>query len=177
MCWFHNAWELSEVLNPCIPPSQKISWKFFSLYLLTILTMSSLLHCAVVSCMHVYWFIPVTDCLILTSSVEGGEAVCPGEEVTLTCTVTEGVSLGWISEPYVPWINAVTFTSTEWLRVEVPVHRDPFQIVLRNITSNSSQTNLTSILSFVATSTLNGTVVKCDPSSHAVTITLHHSPI
>jgi len=38
--------------------------------------------------------------------VEGGEAVCPGE-VTLTCTVTEGVSLGWISEPYIPWLNAV----------------------------------------------------------------------
>jgi len=105
--------------------------------------------------------------------VEGGEAVCPGEEVTLTCTVIEGVSLVWISEPYIPWLNAVTFTSTEWLRVGVPVHRDPFQIVLRNISSNSSQTNLTSILSFNATSTLNGTVVECDSDSMTARITLH----
>jgi len=105
--------------------------------------------------------------------VEGGEAVCPGEEITLTCTVTEGVSLGWISEPYIPWLHAVTFTSTEWLRVGVPVHRDPFQIVLRNITSNYSQTNLTSILSFIATSTLNGTVVECDSDSMTARITLH----
>jgi len=87
-----------------------------------------------------------SDCLILTSSVEEGEVVCPREEVTLICTVIDEVSLGWISEPYIPWINAVTFTSTEWLHVGVPVHRDPFQIVLRNITSNSSQTNMISIL-------------------------------
>jgi len=105
--------------------------------------------------------------------VERGEAICPGEEITLTCTVIERGSLGWISEPYIPWINAVTFTSTEWLRVGVPVHRDPFQIVLRNITSNFSQANLTSILSFIATSTLNGTVVECDSDSMTARITLH----
>jgi len=105
--------------------------------------------------------------------VEGGEAVCPGEEVTLTCTVTKGVSLVWISEPYIPWLNAVMFTSTERHRLGVPVHRDPFQIVLRNIASNSSQTSLTSILSFTATSTLNGTVVECDSDSMTARITLH----
>ena len=55
----------------------------------------------------------------------------------------------------------------------VPVHHDPFQIVLRNITSNSSQANLTSILSFIATSTLNGTVVECDSDSMTARITLH----
>jgi len=120
-----------------------------------------------------YRFISVIDCLILTSSVEGGEVVCPGEEVTLKCTVIEGVSLGWICEPYIPWLHAVTFTSTEWLRVGVPEHHDPFQIVLRNITSNSSQANLTSILSFIATSTLNGTVVECDSDSMTVRTTLH----
>jgi len=87
--------------------------------------------------------------------------------------VTKGVSLGWISEPYIPWLHAVTFTSTEWLRVGVPVHRDPFQIVLRNITSNSSQTSLTSILSFIATSTLNGTVVECDSDRMTARITFH----
>jgi len=117
-------------------------------------------------------FTSVIDCLILTSSVEGGEAVCPGE-VTLTCTVTGGISLVCISEPYISLLHAVTFTSTEWLRVGVPVHRDPFQIVLRNITSNSSQTSLTSILSFIATSTLNGNVVECDSDSMTARITLH----
>jgi len=42
----------------------------------------------------------VTGCVILTSSVEESGLVCPGEEVTFTCTVIEQPSLGWKNEQY-----------------------------------------------------------------------------
>ena len=111
--------------------------------------------------------------MILTSSVEGG-LVCPGEEVTFTCTVIEQPSLGWKDEQYID--GEATFLHHEQMRLRVPIFHGPFQIVLTSLSpSNSSQevANMTSTLTVNATLTLNGTVVECDDVMKSAEITLH----
>ena len=116
----------------------------------------------------------MSGCLILTSSVEEGGSVCPGEEVTFTCTVIELPSLGWKIEKYI--VGEVIFLRRDQVKLRVPISRGPFQIVLTSLSpSNSSQedANITSTLTVNATLTLNGTVVKCDYENKSAEITLH----
>jgi len=105
--------------------------------------------------------------------VEESGLVCPGEEVTFTCTVIEKPSLGWKNVPYI--VGEVLFVYHDQMKLEVPVFRDPFQIVLTSLSpSNSSQVaNITSTLTVHATLALNGTVMECDDGSTSAEITLH----
>lgn len=125
--------------------------------------------------MNSYGFFTVTGCVILTSSVEEGGLVCPGEEVTFTCTVIEQPSLGWNNKPYILAVGEVFFLHNDQLKLEVPVFRGPFQIVLTSLSpSNSSQVaNMTSTLTVHATPTLNRTVVKCDDGDISANASLH----
>ena len=123
--------------------------------------------------MNSYGFFTVTGCVILTSSVEEGGLVCPGEEVTFTCTVIEQPSLGWNNEQYI--VGEVIFLCRDQMKLRVPISRGPFQIVLTSLSpSNSSQVaNITSTLTVNATLTLNGTVVECNDWDKSAEITLH----
>ena len=112
--------------------------------------------------------------MILTSSVEEGGLLCPGEEVTFTCTVIEKPSLGWKIEQYI--FGEVFFLYCDQMKLRVPIFHGPFQIVLTSLSpSNSSQevANMTSTLTVNATLTLNGTVVECDDVMKSAEITLH----
>jgi len=134
--------------------------------------------------MKMKWFLHVlfvayvctweTGCVILTSSVEEGGLVCPGEEVTFTCTVIEQPSLGWKDKQYIS-ADEVIFLHNDQLKLEVPVFRGPFQFVLTSLSpSNSSQVaNMTSTLAVNATPTLNGTMVECGDGNRSAEITLH----
>ena len=99
-------------------------------------------------CVNSYGFFTVTGCVILTSSVEEGWLVCPGEEVTFTCMVIEQPSLGWRNEQYILAFGEVVFLYRDQMSLRVPVFRGPFQIVLTSLSpSNSSQAaNMTSTL-------------------------------
>jgi len=106
--------------------------------------------------------------------VEEGGLVCPGEEVTFTCTAIEQPSLGWKIEQYI--VGEVIFLHRDQMKLRVPISRGPFQIVLTSLSpSNSSQevANITSTLTVNATLTLNGTVVECDDVIKSAEITLH----
>jgi len=105
--------------------------------------------------------------------VEERGLVCPGEEVTFTCTVIEQPSLGWKNEQYI--FGEVIFFHHDQMKLRVPVFRGPFQIVLTSLSpSNSLQVaNMTSTLTVHATLTLNGTVVECDDGDISAKASLH----
>jgi len=125
--------------------------------------------------MLLYCIVSVTGHVILTSSVEEGELVCPGEEATFTCTVIEQHSLAWRNEQYFPPHGDVIFVSGKVIHVGEPVSRGPFQIVLTSYSLNPSNSaaNMTSTLAVNATPTLNGTVVECAVVDMSVEVTLH----
>ena len=102
----------------------------------------------------------------LTSSAQG--AICPGEEVTLTCTVTGGVSLEWSSVAFNPTIRYV--------------QNDPEgRVIDRGIFTATLTTVITNpILSLISTlrvteapeAMLNGTVITCSDQLNPMNITL-----
>jgi len=120
-------------------------------------------------------FFTVTGHVILTSSVEEGDLVCPGEEVTFTCTVIEQLALAWRNEQYISPRGDIIFASVNQIHVGVPVSRGPFQIVLTSYRLNPSNStaNITSTLAVNATPTLNGTVVECAAVGMSAEVTLH----
>ena len=97
--------------------------------------------------------------MTLTSSTQG--AICPREEVILTCTVTGGVSLEWSSTAFSP---VVRFVGND--PVGQPISRGIFTATLISA--------LTSTLRVTATpeAMLNGTVVTCSDQLNLVSITL-----
>jgi len=127
--------------------------------------------------MNGYGFFTVTGCVFLTSYVEEGGLVCPGEEVTFTCTVIEQPSLAWGNEQYIGVEEGgeVIFLHHDQMKLRVPVFRGPFKIVLTSLSpSNSSQVaNMTSTLTVHATPTLNRTVVECNDGYITANASLH----
>ena len=107
--------------------------------------------------------------VILDSSV-GMRGVCPGEMVTYTCTVTQGVVLDWIVEPFLPRSARIQFTSTDTIGRSFDCNDIAalqcadfnFVATLTNIANpTASVADITSTLTVTATSRLNGTVVQC----------------
>ena len=128
------------------------------------------------SCTHAHmWHIP---CMVLcwysdgvvtlTSNVQG--AICPGEEVILTCTVTGGVSLEWSSTAF----RMVRFFENDPL--DRPKERGIFTATLISEAANPTPplADLTSSLRVNTTleAMLNGTVVTCSDQINPVNITL-----
>ena len=107
----------------------------------------------------------------LTSSAQG--AICPGEEVTLTCTVTEGVSLEWSSAAFTPTIRYV-----ENEHVGRVVERGIFTATIVSKISNPTPPLMDFISTLKVTSTpevmLNGTVITCtdqlNPMNRSLTL-------
>jgi len=102
--------------------------------------------------------------LTLTSSAQG--AICPGEEVTLTCTVTGGVSLEWISAAFDPTIRYVGND-----HVGRVVERGIFTATL---ISKLSLLEFTSSLKVTVTleDITNGTVITCTDQLNPMSINL-----
>ena len=105
----------------------------------------------------------------LTSSAQG--AICPGEEVTLTCIVVGGVILEWRSEAFNPFIRYTQF------ELGVVVVRGVFTATLTSVTPNSTilgSLNFVSTLRVTATpeAMLNGTVITCSDGTNPISTTL-----
>ena len=125
--------------------------------------------------MFLHYVVSVTESVILNTSVEEGELVCPGEEVTFTCTVIEQFFLAWRNEQFIFPRGDVIFIAFNLIHVGVPVFRGPFQIVLTSYSLNpsTSAANMTSTLAVNATLTLNGTAVECAVVGMSAEVTLH----
>ena len=100
----------------------------------------------------------------------GMRGTCPGERVTYTCTVTQGAVLEWIVEPFLPDSALIQFTRTDTIGRSFDCNDVTalqcadfnFVATLTDIANPStSVADITSTLTFTATSTLNGTVIQC----------------
>ena len=104
----------------------------------------------------------------------GMRGACPGEMVTYTCSVTQGFQLDWIFEPFLPTTAQILFTSTTSIgsrldcNAVTSVRCEDFQFVATltatvnpNVVMRTTLADMTSTLTFTATSRLNGTVVQC----------------
>ena len=111
--------------------------------------------------------------VVLDSSV-GMRQACSGEMVTYTCTVNQGFALDWIVEPFLPTSARIQFTSTTptGSRLDcnsvASVRCEDFDF-MATLTNTANPTvvfattlaDMTSTLTFTATTRLNGTVVQC----------------
>ena len=111
--------------------------------------------------------------ITLTSSVDAGQAVCPGEVVTYTCTALRTSSVGWVALPDIDGFDY--FPSSPIGQVQVIGN---FQALLTNRILDpdiAGLADLTTTLTVTATPERNGTVVQCrgDEPSERMSLTLH----
>ena len=115
--------------------------------------------------------IPVLADGVMTLTSSAQSAICPGEEVSLTCIVTGGVLLEWSSTAFSP---VVRFIAND--PVGRMVDRGIFTATLNSEAPNPTPplADLTSTLRVTATpeAMLNGTVVTCSDQLNPVSITL-----
>ena len=107
---------------------------------------------------------PVDGVVTLTSSGQG--AICPGEEVTLTCTVMGRVLLEWSSTAFNRPVRYI---------VNDPVGQmENRGIFTANLTFTPPLADLTSTLRVTVTpeAILNGTVITCSDQFNPRSITL-----
>ena len=101
--------------------------------------------------------------VVLDSSV-GMRQSCPGEMVTYTCTVNQGLALDWIVEPFFSASTPFRFLSTtptgssQDCRDVTAVNCSDFSFVA---TLTDVNPDMTSTLTLTATTRLNGTMVQC----------------
>ena len=94
----------------------------------------------------------------------GMRQACPGETVTYTCTVTQGIALDWIVEPFFSGSSPLRFLSTtptgssQDCNGVTAVNCSDFDFVA---TLTDVNPDITSTLTFTATVRLSGTVVQC----------------
>ena len=103
----------------------------------------------------------------LTSSAQG--AVCPREEVTLTCTVTGAVSLEWNSPAFTTEIRYIEGDPEGTVR-----ERGSFAATLISIVSNPTPSlfDFTSTLRVTPEAMLSGMVITCTDQLNPMSITL-----
>ena len=96
--------------------------------------------------------------MMLTSTLDGRQAACPGEVVTYTCTVPRTSSAGWDVPP-----DIMQFTYFPSSQTGQPDDIGYFQVVLTNVgvLDNMGLADLTFTLTVTATLGQNGTVVNC----------------
>ena len=101
--------------------------------------------------------------------------VCPKEMVTYTCTVTQGIGLDWIVEPFISGSTRIRFVlgstplgrSVNCNGVSPPqCDNIDFVATFTNTVNpmtvmNTNVADMTSTLTFSSPARLNGTVVQC----------------
>ena len=104
----------------------------------------------------------------------GTRPVCPGEMVTYTCTVPQGLLLEWIVEPFLPANDPVQFQSSDNPGSNTDCNDFPtvncsdFDFVA---TLTEATPDINSTLTFSVTARLNGTVIQCRGSTTTATST------
>ena len=99
------------------------------------------------------------SCPSFTSSVEEGRAVCPGEELTYTCTFVNSGSVVQITSWNISHCSSIINTvhvATNYGKVETC---GPFSVQVNNASDGDCYT---STLTVTASPELNGTAIQCD---------------
>jgi len=103
----------------------------------------------------------------LTSSAQG--AICPGEEVTLTCTVTGGVGLEWSSVAFNPTIRYAVNEPVGTMR-----ERGIFTATLTSVISTPTLSLISTLrVTEAPEAMLNGTVITCTELTNLLSATLN----
>lgn len=116
----------------------------------------------------------VAGSVILTSSVEVTRLACPGDVMTFTCTVIQGTTLTWISEPFITKNDPLTFVNSQVSAIGQPIGVGEFEATLTCIANTTESppitvADLTSTLVVSAATRLNGTTVECSDQRERVT--------
>ena len=108
--------------------------------------------------------------ITLTSSVDGRQAVCPGEVVTYTCTALRTSSVGCVA---LPDIDGFDYFPSSPIGQEQVIGN--FQALLINRILDPNIPDLTTTLTVTASPEWNGTVVQCegDGPSERMSLTLY----
>ena len=123
---------------------------------------------------HVYNVVLHPATVVLNSSV-GMRGACPGEMVTYTCTVNQGIALDWIVEPFISGSTRIRFVlgstpvgrSVDCNGVSPPqCDNIDFVATFTNTANpmtvrNTNIADMISTLTFSSPASLNGTVVQC----------------
>ena len=117
--------------------------------------------------------IVIAGSVILTSSVEVTRLACPGDLVTFTCRVIQGTTLTWISEPFIPENDPLTFVNSQLSVVGRSIGIGGFEATLTHIANTTESppitvADLTSTLVVSAAARLNGTTVECSDQRERV---------
>jgi len=109
--------------------------------------------------------------MTLMSTMDGRQAVCPGEVVTYTCTVIQGNVLEWVAEPFITGTNRLrfSFSTPENTALDcsdsssaVQCSDFDYQATLTDVGNvGGGFADMTSTFRFTANAMLNGTVVEC----------------
>ena len=120
-------------------------------------------------------YFPGCAATVVLDSSFGMRRACPGEMVTYTCTVTQGVLLDWIVEPFLNGSTRIRFAlgstplgrSVDCSGVSPPQCDNIDFVATFTNTANpmtvqgGTLADMTSTLTFTAAVRLNGTVVQC----------------
>ena len=132
--------------------------------------MSQNLSSVIMCCLVVY----VVLCVQLLLFCMDSSVACPGGMVTYTCTIRQGAVLDWIVEPFLPESARIQFQTTRPIGSSLDCNDIStiqcadfdFVATLTNLTNTTTVpggtvADMTSTMTFTATTRLNGTVVQC----------------
>ena len=109
---------------------------------------------------------------MLTSTLDGRQAACPGEVVTYTCTALRTTVVSWFALPDIDGVDYVP-SSPIGLRVFGDIQLNLIEKILDS--TNPALADLTITLTVTATAGRNGTVVQCrgDEPSERMSLVLN----
>lgn len=94
-----------------------------------------------------------------TASKRDPPYACRGEELVFHCAVVNGASLQWASEPDIPCNRSLGYTMGDD-EGEIRT-RGPYQSRLTSVTRNSPNLQLSSVLTFIPSASVDNVTVVC----------------
>ena len=112
---------------------------------------------------YVFSFVAITGDKITTDvQYDEGNLACLNESVTYFCTVTDALRLDWIIPPMITSSDPIRFLASN--TVGLTDSKGQFNGNLTSLNaslSDPNRANITSTLSFVAYTSLNGSLIEC----------------
>ena len=98
----------------------------------------------------------LTANITLTSSLDGAQAACPGEEITYTCTALRTNAIEWVVKP---GVSSAAFFQEDTI-TERTIGDFHLTLTIR-IPNGTGTSDLTSTLTVNTTASHNGTIIQC----------------
>lgn len=104
-----------------------------------------------------------------TAQLGDRHIACPDQTVIFMCTVTNTLYLDWTVEPHIKSASPIRFLPNNSVRSTI--YRNQFTANLTSVTtspSDAGRATMTSTLKFVASDSLNGSVIECHDSKFSM---------